>query len=150
MARRQRIDSNAGIEAAVVASFRQIVPPEHVALDACDMPFWQSVVDEFPKSEWTVHQLEVAAQLAKTMSDLESERAALRIEGYVIDGKANPRHGVARDLTNSIMSLRRNLSLHARVKQGEAVVVAERRNSTKEIEAGASTTDDLIPRPSYQ
>ena len=149
MARRQRIDSNAGIEAAVVASFRQIVPPEHVALDACDMPFW-SVVDEFPKSEWTTHQLEVAAQLAKTMSDLESERAALRIEGYVIDGKANPRHGVARDLTNSIMSLRRNLSLHARVKQGEAVVVAERRNSTKEIEAGASTTDDLIARPSYQ
>jgi len=74
---------------------------------------------------------------------------ALRIEGYVIDGKANPRHGVARDLTNSIMSLRRNLSLHARVKQGEAAVVAERRNSTKEIEAGASTTDDLIARPSY-
>ena len=30
------------------------------------MPFFASVIDEFARSEWTAHQLEIAAMLART------------------------------------------------------------------------------------
>ena len=149
--KRQRIDSVAGAVATAAGLAREVTPPAHVLLDEADWPFWQSVVSEFPKAEWTAHQLEVAAQLAKAMADLETERNALRVEGYVLDvgGKvvANPRHGIARDLTNSVMSLRRNLSLHARAQGGEARDVGKRRDQAKAIEAGLSVDDDFIGRP---
>lgn len=151
MPRKQRIDSTAA--AVVVMQGKAPSPPSHVELRDCDQPFWRSVVAEFAKSEWTDHQLEVAAQLAKAMADLEQERNALRTEGYVLaveGGKsyANPRHGVARDLTNGIMSLRRNLSLHARAMQGEARDVAKRQAAAKSIEADLD--DDLLARPTVQ
>ena len=151
MTRRQRIDSFDKAGEVVAAAFRGIVPPAHISLTEADMPFWSSVVNEFASSEWTQHQLEVAAQLAKAMADLETERSALRVEGYVLalgdKSYANPRHGVARDLTNSVMSLRRNLSLHARAQGGEARDVGRRREIAKGIETGADTGDDLIASP---
>lgn len=152
--RKQRVDSSTAAVAVMAGALREIAPPSHIVMSNADWPYWHSVVAEFAKSEWTEHQLEVAAQLAKAMADLESERQALRAEGYVIEfgGKAitNPRHGVARDLTNSCMSLRRNLSLHARAKSGEARDVAKRRDAVKEIEAGNPLHDDLLARPSLQ
>lgn len=155
MAKRQRIDSIAGHIAVAASLSKSIAPPAHVALDDGDHPYWSSVVAEFAKIEWTDHQLEVAAHLAKAMADLETERNALRAEGYVIDmgGKpvTNPRHGVARDLTNSVMSLRRNLSLHARAKGGEARDVAKRRDVAKGLETRMSADDDdLIAGRSLQ
>jgi hypothetical protein len=36
------------------------------------------VIAEFAKSEWTAHQLEIAAMLARTMADLNREQMALR------------------------------------------------------------------------
>jgi hypothetical protein len=155
MARKQRIDSATAAVRVMQEAQREIAPPAHVALDAGDWPYWKSVVAEFPKIEWTEHQLEVAAQLAKSMADLEAERNALRLEGYVItldSGKpvANPRHGVSRDLTNSVMSLRRNLSLHARAKQGEARDVAKRRDQANEIARDNPLDDDLIAKPMMQ
>lgn len=131
---------------------REIAPPSHVLLGDEDWPYWHSVVAEFPKIEWTDHQLEVAAQLAKSMADLERERNSLRGEGYVLafdSGKTvvNPRHGVARDLTNSVMSLRRNLSLHARARAGEARDVGKRREIARNVEADNPLDDPLIARP---
>jgi hypothetical protein len=149
--KRHRIDTVAGAIATAAGLARDVSPPEHVSLDECDMPYWESVVAEFAHAEWTAHQLEVAAQLAKAMADLETERNALRAEGYVLkfSGKvvANPRHGIARDLTNSVMSLRRNLSLHARAQGGEARDVAKRRGHAKAIEAALTVDDDFIGRP---
>lgn len=151
--KRQRIDSVAGAVATAAGLVKEVMPPAHIVLDKCDWPYWNSVVSEFAKSEWTPHQLEIAAQLSKAMADLETERNALRLEGYVLEmnGKAiaNPRHGVARDLTNSVMSLRRNLSLHARASGGEARDVGKRRNQAKAIEAGLTIEDDFIGRPAF-
>lgn len=151
MARRQRIDSNAA--AVKIVQALKPSPPSHVVLGDNDRQFWRSVVAEFPNAEWTDHQLEVAAQLAKAMADLEQERNSLRGEGYILAddrGKsyANPRHGVARDLTNSVMSLRRNLSLHARAMGGEARDVGKRRERAKDVEVELG--DELIARPSLQ
>lgn len=146
MTRRTRVDSIAAAKTIAAMAGKAILPPEHVKLNADDLPFWESVVAEFPKADWTKHQLEVAAQLAKAMADLESERGSLRVEGYVLvmeGGKAvaNPRHGIARDLTNSIMSLRRNLQLHARAQGGEARDVGKRKAQAREIETGVMGDD---------
>ena len=155
MARKQRVDSATAAARIMAGAAKEVSPPAHVHLAAEDWPFWHSVVAEFPKTDWTEHQLEVAAQLAKTMADLEAERGKLRTEGYVLTigdkQVANPRHGVARDLTNSCMSLRRNLSLHARAQGGEARDVVKRRTAAKDIEADSPFGgDDLLARPSLQ
>ena len=154
MAKRQRVDSVTAAIAIAIGASKRIDPPAHIGLATGDRPFWEAVVGEFPKAEWTAHQLEVAAQLAKAMADLEGERNALRVEGYVVvdeRGKpnANPRHGVARDLTNSVMSLRCNLSLHARATGGEVRDVAKRRTMATGIERDvtAGGDDDFIARP---
>ena len=155
MARKQRVDSTTAAVRIMTGAAKEVSPPAHICLSAEDWPFWHSVVAEFPKTDWTDHQLEVAAQLAKTMADLEAERSKLRTEGYVLTigdkQVANPRHGVARDLTNSCMSLRRNLSLHARAQGGEGRDVAKRRAAAKGIEADSPFgDDDLLARPSLQ
>jgi hypothetical protein len=152
MARRQRVDSIAAAKVIAASAGREIAPPAHVPLQAGDLPFWASVIAEFPKADWTSHQLEVAAQLSKAMADLEQERGKLRTEGYVLvvgdKSMANPRHGIARDLTNSIMSLRRNLQLHARAVQGEARDAGKRKTQAKAIEQGVTAADDdFIARP---
>ena len=151
-ARKQRVDSVTAAARIVAGAAREVAPPSHIALTAADWPYWHSVVGEFPKADWTDHQLEVAAQLAKAMADLESERTALRSEGYVLvlgegvsaKAVANPRHGVARDLTNSVMSLRRNLSLHARAREGEARDVGKRRDMARDVEAAAGEATSLL------
>ena len=145
-ARRSRADSLAAAVRVASAAMVEVKPPSHIELLPSDMPFWRAVVAEFPKVEWTEHQLEVAAHLAKAMADLEGQRAKLRVEEYVItvkEGKSftNPRHGVARDLTNSVMSLRRNLSLHARAKGGEARNLGERRAGERDIERAVAGDD---------
>lgn len=152
MARRQRVDSIDAAKTIAAATGKTIEPPPHVTLADGDRPFWDGVIAEFPKADWTAHQLEVAAQLAKAMADLEQERQKLRDEGYVLvigdRSVANPRHGIARDLTNSIMSLRRNLQLHARAQGGEARDVAKRKAQAKDVEAGLKgADDDFIARP---
>ena len=117
MARRQRVDSIAAAKVIAASAGREIAPPAHIRMANGDWPFWQSVVAEFPKADWTAHQLEVAAQLAKAMSRLERESNLLDDEGTITaDGRISPRHAIVRDNTNSVMSLRRNLSLHARAR----------------------------------
>lgn len=152
MARRPRVDSISAAQVIAAAAMRDIEVPAHIAMADSDLPFWQSVIAEFPKADWTVHQLEVAAQLAKAGADLETERNALRVEGYVLligdRSQANPRHGIARDLTNAIMSLRRNLQLHARALGGEARDAGKRKAKAISIQDKViAVDDDFIARP---
>ena len=150
MAKRQAVDSIAAAVAIVARASRAIVAPAHVPLDPVDLPFWNSVVAEFARSEWTDHQLELAAMLARTMADLSREQVALRVEGSVVytdkgTPVVNPRKSVIQMNAGTILSFRRSLSLHARA-QGEAEKVGPRRAKAKAVEAGASTENDLIPR----
>ena len=70
---------------------KAIEPPSNVPLDECDLLFFASVIAEFARSEWTAHQLELAAMLARTMADLNREQLALRKEGAVLmSGRARP------------------------------------------------------------
>lgn len=150
MARRNRADSiSKAVEAASYSS-RQIGPPSNVPLDDGDMGFFASVLAEFARSEWTAHQLELAAMLARTMADLEREQRGLREEGAVVVTErgtpvVNPRKTVVQMHAGAILSFRRSLSLHARAQGGEARDVGKRRaiNKANELE----DDDDLLARP---
>lgn len=140
MARRPRIDTAAGAVAAAQASQVQISPPSNVPLSAEDLPFFASVIDEFARSEWTAHQLELAAMLARKMRMLRDELASLDDEGFTsVTGNGspcqNPRLGGVRMLDTSILSTRRSLQLHARANNGEARDAAKRRGAAKGYDA---------------
>lgn len=135
-----------------MASQRQISPPSNVPLTNADMPFFASVIDEYARSEWTAHQLELAALLARKMRLLRDELATLEQEGFVtVSGNGspcqNPRLGGVRMLDTSIMATRRSLQIHARARAGEARDAGKRRDIAKGHEADAAAGDDLIARP---
>lgn len=121
--RKPRIDSAHEAVRVMAGALKPIDPPSNVPLDAGDLPFFESVIAEFARSEWTAHQLELAAMLARTMADLEREQRELRAEGSVSVTErgtpvVNPRKMVVQMHASSILSFRRSLSLHARPRRG--------------------------------
>ena len=151
MPRKQRIDSNAAAVRIMQGATRQVQPPAHVPLDDCDWPFFENVIEEFARSEWTEHQIELAAMLARTMATLEQEQRTLRTEGMIAvreNGTSveNPRTRVVKSLTGDILSFRRSLALHARARSG-----GDNRNAGTAKEAGRAIQthldDELLARP---
>lgn len=149
MTRKARADSvTVAIEAAQAA---QIVPPSNVPLTDEDLPFFASVIAEFARAEWTAHQLELAAMLARTMCDLNTEQQKMREEGSVVQSERgtpviNPRKTAIQMHYSNIHSARRSLSLHARAQKGEARDVGKRRGLMMDAQDGFSD-DDLLAGP---
>ena len=152
MARKARIDSAGEAVRIMQGATRELQPPSHVPLDAMDWPYWHSVVSEFARAEWTEHQLELAAMLARTMANLEQEQRSLRTEGFIAvreNGTSveNPRARAVKSLTGDILSLRRSLALHARARSGDTRADAVRKSAAKDMEAdslnGLFATPDL-------
>lgn len=150
--RRQRIDSPSAAVEVMMAAGKPVAPPSNVSLDPVDLPFFASVIAEFARSEWTAHQLEMAAMLARSMADLEREQRMLRAEGTVAKTDrgtpvVNPRKTVVQMLAGTILSMRRSLALHARAQGGEARDIGKRRSLAKDIEGASPLDDDLLARP---
>lgn len=150
--RKARVDSAAEAVRIMAKATTEIDPPANVPLDDGDVPFFRSVIAEYARSEWSAHQLELAAMLARTMADLTREQQLLREEGGVAYSDkgtpvANPRKSIVQMHASSILSFRRSLSLHARAQAGEARDVAKRRDAAKEIEGANPLEDDLLARP---
>lgn len=151
--RKARVDSAAEAVRIMGKSASEISPPANVPLDAEDLPFFNNVISEYARSEWSAHQLELAAMLARTMADLTREQKLLRDEGGVAYSEkgtpvVNPRKVLVQMHASSILSFRRSLSLHARGQGGEARDVAKRRESAKDIESdNPLEEDDLLARP---
>ncbi len=150
--RKARIDSAAEAVRVMAKAVEEINPPANVPLDQEDIPFFRNVIAEYARSEWSSHQLELAAMLARTMADLTREQKLLRDEGGVAFSEkgtpvANPRKSIVQMHASSILSFRRSLSLHARAQAGEARDVAKRRDAAKEIESDNPLDDDLLARP---
>jgi len=154
MARKQRVDSNAAAVQIMQGSARQIRPPSHVPLDDMDWPFFENVIEEFARSEWTEHAIEVAAMLARTMATLEQEQRTLRKEGMISvreNGTTveNPRARAVKSLTGDILSFRRSLALHARARNaGDNRNAGTRKEQSREIQGGLD--DELLARPTVQ
>lgn len=150
--RKARIDSASEAVRVMAKAAVEIRPPANVPLEDGDLPFFRNVVAEFARSEWTDHQLELAAMLARTMADLVREQGLLRDEGGVAFSEkgtpvANPRKAIVQMHASSILSFRRSLALHARAIQGEARDAAKRREAAKGIEGDNPLEDDLLARP---
>lgn len=150
--RKARIDSASEAVRVMAKASTEIEPPDNVPLDDEDRPFFRNVIAEYARSEWSAHQLELAAMLARTMADLTREQALLRSEGGVAYSEkgtpvANPRKSIVQMHAGSILSFRRSLALHARAQAGEARDVAKRRDAAKQIEADNPLEDDLLARP---
>lgn len=152
MSRRQRIDSAAGAVATMAAAARDLSPPKHLKLRRGDLPFWNAVISERAKSEWTDADLVVAANLARAMADAE------RIAAYPIDKGGNVRLTtlietieLSDKLARRMVTLRRALGMDSRAKNGEQRDVDRRREQARAIEGGhnplADDGDDLLARP---
>lgn len=148
----ERITSLSAQSKIQAMATKEIRPPSHVPLEEKDEPFFYNVVAEFAKSEWTEHQLELAAMLARMMCDLEEEQRKLRQEGSVMYSEkgtpvVSPRKTVIQMHSGAILSMRRSLALHARAQTSTNNFGRNARNS-KIIEVDAeSINDDLIARP---
>lgn len=148
MTRKKRSDSTT--EAVRYATAADITPPSNVPLTSDDLPFFANVIDEFARADWTAHQLELAAMLARMMCDLNREQQTLRVEGFIaVRGNGttveNPRSRVVKAISGDILSTRRSLQLHARAR-GEA------RDKAKQTRDGVGAQgdlngDDLLARP---
>src|SRR3546814_1229461 len=104
--RKQRIDSATAAVKVMQGATREIAPPAHVRMSEEDWPFWHSVIAEFARSEWTDHQLEMAAMLARAMADLEREQYELRAEGSVMTSERGTPVEIGR-ATSELQSLMR-------------------------------------------
>ena len=59
--RKERIDGKAVAVKIMAAAGKEIHAPSHVLLTDTDKPFFANVIEEFARSDWTAHQLEIAA-----------------------------------------------------------------------------------------
>ena len=152
MARRQRIDSAAAAVDTMAAAIRDLSPPKHLKLRRGDLPFWEAVIAERAKSEWTDADLVVAANLARAMADAET------IAKFPVDKGGNVNVTtlmqtveLSDKLARRIVTLRRALGLDSRSKHGEQRDVNRRREHAMGIESGhnplAEDDDGLLARP---
>ena len=153
--RKQRIDSAAAAVRVAMSANKQIEPPAHIRMTNEDMPFFNSVIKEFARSEWSDHQLEIAAMLARTMCDLERDQADLREAGTILYTDKdhpfiNPLKGAVTQGGNQILAMRRSLSLHARAQAGDSRDVSKRQAKSKAMEDAFSDPDSLLARPMMQ
>ena len=120
------------------AAHLELLPPAHVPLDEGDMPFFANVIQEFAKADWSPHQLELAALLARSLHDFSVEQMMMRDEGAVIQGDKgmvpNPRKAVMGMHAQTIMNFRRTLALHA-AAGGEKQHIAKRIDIAKSVQA---------------
>jgi hypothetical protein len=107
--------------------------------------FFANVIAEFARSEWTAHQLEIAAMLARTMADLNREQMLLREEGAVMmTERGTPVVNLARRWCRCT---------HRRSCLPKVVIITRARKAVKremlqsEIETGDPLEDYLLARP---
>ena len=128
---------------------KKLDPPASVPLSPGDLVFFRNILTEYARADWSPHQLELAALLARSMNDLAVEQMALREEGAVCKGGTggmvpNPRARVVQMHSNSVISFRRSLALHATA--GTRIEhITKRAVISKELE-GDGEPGDLIAR----
>ncbi|MEP3870243.1 MAG: P27 family phage terminase small subunit, partial [Parasphingorhabdus sp.] len=148
----QRIDSNTAAVEVMRKAAAELMPPAHVELWECDMPFWHNIISEKAKSEWTPGDLEIAALLARALARLTEEENIMRGEESVITTKggnlaANPRVRIIADCHARALKYRQTLGIHSRGRDGEKRDTDKRRAIAKEIEANNPLDDGLLARP---
>lgn len=147
--RRTRTDSISNLHRVMAGANVMVAPPVHIKLDAVDLPFFEDVVAEFARADWTAHGLDMAAILARIMADLEREQRTLSEEGMMVERKngdltLNPRSRTVARLTGQVLAFRRSLGLTARAKTGSTRDAVRQRDANRRTERAAVDGDDLF------
>ena len=147
--RRRRSDSaTAAIKAAQAVSLGPLEPPAHVMLRPGDKPFWDAIVTARARDTWTVSDLAIAANLARSQADIERLQAEVDIEGFTIPSGngtpiVNPKHKLLETLSRRAVSLARMLHVHAQATVGRSEDASKALQLEREVQA--EMDDDLIP-----
>jgi len=148
--RKSRTDSIQGQIKAVQGACKVIQPPKHITLRPEDKPHWRAIIKARVSDTWNDSDLEVAAELARTRSDIETFRALISIQGHIIDGKVNVLHPLLEQLVRRQIALSRVLGVHAGHTVGQARDSARRtaaqRKVIESIES-ACEGEDLLAQP---
>lgn len=147
--RRTRTDSVGNLHRIFAGANTELAPPAHVPFTDADWPYWHSVTEEYARSDWTRHALEVAAFLARTMALLEEQQRLVFAEGPLIQWangspRPNPRNRIVANLHAQVLALRRTLGLTARAKAGSTRDAARMRHANRMTERAARGDDDLL------
>ena len=150
--KRLRIDSTVGAVKVMQGASKSLTIPSTIPLSDSDKAFFANILAENANSDWTPHQLELAALLARTMSDLNDEQLNMRDEGSVLKAAngavvISPRKTLIQLHSATIVALRRSIGIHSRAMGGEARDVARRSEIAKGIESDNPLDDDLLARP---
>lgn len=158
MARKLRTDSTTEMLRIAQGAQKQIAPPSHIPMQDMDWPFWHNVVNEYARADWTEHQLELAAILARALADLEENQRLLRVEGTVCEREIKDKEGhvkyiqqienvrvrTVNGMMSQVLSMRRSLALHARAKSGSNTDAAKQRTAGKATEDRFSGDEDRL------
>ncbi len=144
--RKPRTDSISNLVRIAQAARQELAPPAHVPLPDEAWPYWHSLVEEQAKADWSPHQLELAAMLARTLAALEAEQRTLSAEGSLGTGSRgvvvqNPRNRVVRSLSDQVLAMRRTLGLTARASAGSSEDAARQRIQNRSAEIGLRERD---------
>lgn len=152
--RRQRVDSAAGIAAAIVSGGKTIKLPPGTVLDAKERRVFTELCDEFSKTELTAHKVRLLVLLAKQLVLFDREQALLASEGFsLLNGNGNtipnPRARACSSMHANILAMRRSLGIHTRAQAGgDNREAAKRRSINKANEADRDNYDgNLIAFP---
>lgn len=122
-------------------------PPAHVIMRDGDEPFWQDVILSRARDEWLPADLVVAAQLARTQRDIETQQVWLDAEGTVTENARgtmvmNPRVTVMEGLARREMALMRTLRMGGRVAGDTRDQTAKRKGAADARKTQAEIEDD--------
>ncbi len=121
-----------------------IEPPEHVTLRDSDKPFWDAIVTARPRDTWTNADLAIAANLARTLADIETVQAGIDQAGLIVDDKVNPACELLDKMTRRSLAMSRQLMVATIATVGRAQDIHKAAKQEREVRADLSD-DDLIP-----
>lgn len=155
--RKIRVDSIAGVAAAIVAGGNKITLPADTKLTAHERKVFTELCEEFSKSEITPHKVRLLINLTRQIVLLETEQATLMREGFSLTnshGNAvpNPRARACNSIASIILAMRRSLGIHTRAQAGgDNREAAKRRAINKGNEKGREGYEDnLITFPGQE
>jgi hypothetical protein len=141
--RNRRSDSAAAaVQAAQNAAQGPREPLPHAPVPDAAMPFWLAIMRNRPRDRWNDLDLTMAANLARTLADIERLQAELNTAGYVLGDKVNPRHRLIETLTKRVSALSRLLHVHVEATVGRAQNAG---NAMEQERKARAEHDDLIP-----
>jgi hypothetical protein len=139
--RKKRSDSVAAAIDAMADAVRPLpAVPSCVRVREGDRPFLNSILSSRLVSEWSESDIMVAAQLARTQADIETESLLLEAEGSVVvndrgTNVMNARHTVLEQLTRRSMAMLKSLGMLGVVAKGDKRDIAKAREIGRNAKA---------------